>query len=110
MVEKVQSLLGQLRPLRAALILAAIIAILGRPEVGEPVVYSGWGLINTLLIPVLAPLVFMLLMLDALMSRVWMSEAEGEEKKRLWLVVRVDVIVGLLLLVYWLPYFIALGR
>ncbi len=110
MAEKGQGLLGQLRPLRAVLILAAIIAILGRPEVGEPVVYSGWGLVNTLLIPVLAPLVFMLLMLDALMSRVWMSEAEGEEKKRLWLVVRVDIIVGLLLLVYWLPFFIALGR
>jgi len=52
----------------------------------------------------------MLLMLDALMSRVWMSEAEGEERKRLRLVVRVDVIVGLLLLVYWIPFFIALGR
>ena len=110
MVEKVQGLLGQLRPLRAVLILAAIIAILGRPEIGEPVVYSGWGMVKTLLIPVLAPLIFMLLMLDALMSRVWMSEAAGEEKKRLRLVVRVDVIVGLLLLVYWLPFFIALGR
>lgn len=110
MVEKVQGLLGQLRPLRAVLILAAIIAILARPEIGEPVVYSGWGMVKTLLIPVLAPLIFMLLMLDALMSRVWMSEAAGEEKKRLRLVVRVDVIVGLLLLVYWLPFFIALGR
>lgn len=110
MAKKVQGLLGQLRPLRAVLILAAIIAILGRPGIGEPVVYSGWGMVTTLLIPVLAPLIFMLLMLDALMGMVWMSEAAGEEKKRLRLVVRVDVIVGLLLLVYWLPFFIALSR
>jgi hypothetical protein len=108
--DKGQGFLGQLRPLRAALILGAIIVILGKPEAGTPVAYSGWEMISTLLIPVLAPLIFMLLMLDALMSRVWMSEAEGEEWKRLRLVVRVDVIVGLLLLVYWLPFFIALGR
>lgn len=110
MAEKGQGLLEQLRPLRVVLILAAIVAILGKPEIGEPVVYSGWGVITTLLIPVLAPLIFMLLMLDALMSRVWMSEAEGEEKNRLRLVVRVDLIVGLLLLVYWLPFFFAFGR
>ena len=62
------------------------------------------------ILPVLAPMVFMVLMLDALMSRVWMSEAEGPEWKRLRLVLRVDLIVGLVLLAYWLPYFIALGR
>lgn len=110
MADKEQGFLGQIRPLRAVLILGAIIAILGKPEVGTPVAYSGWDMVSTLLIPVLAPLIFMLLMLDALMSRVWMSEAEGEEKKRLRMIVRVDVVVGLLLLVYWLPFFIALGR
>lgn len=110
MTEKTQGFLGQLRPLRAALILAAIVVMLVKPETGMPVAYSGWEMVSTLLIPVLAPLIFMLLMLDALMSRVWMSEAEGEERNRLRLIVRVDVIVGLLLLVYWLPFFIALGR
>ncbi len=105
-----QGFLGQLRPLRAALLLGAIITILGKPAAGTPVAYSGWEVVTTLLIPVLAPLFFMLLMLDALMSRVWMSEAEGDEWKRLRLVFRVDLIAGLVLLAYWLPYFIALGR
>lgn len=109
MVEKGQGFLEQLRPLRVVLLLAAIVAMLGRPDIGEPMVYSGWGLFNTLLIPVLAPLIFLLLMLDALMSRVWMSEADGKEKRRLRLVVRTDLIVGLLLLLSWLPFFIALG-
>lgn len=105
-----QGILGQLRPLRAALILGAIITILAKPDVGAPVAYAGWEMVRTLLIPVMAPLFFMLLMLDALMSRVWMSEAEGDEWKRLRLAFRVDMIVGLVLLAYWLPYFISLGR
>ncbi len=110
MAAEEQGLLAQIRPLRAALILGAIISVLGKPDAGTPVAYSGWEVVPTLLIPVLAPLFFMLLMLDALMSRVWMSEAEGKEWKRLRLVVRVDLIAGLVLLAYWLPYFIALGR
>lgn len=105
-----QGILGQLGPLRAALILGAIITILGKPAAGTMAVYTGWEMVSTLLLPVLAPLIFMLLMLDALMSRVWMSEAEGDEWKRLRLVFRVDLIVGLVLLAYWLPYFISLGR
>ena len=51
-------LLSQLRPLRAALILGAIITILGKPAAGTPVVYAGWEMVSTLLIPVLAPLFF----------------------------------------------------
>lgn len=110
MATQEQGFLGQLRPLRAVLVLGAIIAILGKPAAGTPVAYAGWEMVSSLLIPVLAPLIFMLLMLDALMSRVWMSEAEGDEWKRLRLVFRVDMVVGLALLAYWLPYFIALGR
>ena len=104
-----QGILSQIRPLRAVLILGAIITILGKPAPGTPVAYAGWEMVSSLLLPVVAPLIFMLLMLDALMSRVWMSEAEGAEWKRLRLVFRVDIIVGLVLLAYWLPYFIALG-
>ena len=110
MTTQEQGILGQLRPLRAVLILGAIITILGKPVAGTPVAYTGWEMVSSLLLPVLAPLIFMLLMLDALMSRVWMSEAEGDEWKRLRLVFRVDMIVGLVLLAYWLPYFSALGR
>ena len=110
MANKQQGFLGQLRPLRAALILVAIITILAKPHAGAEIAYSGWEMVSTLLMPVFAPLIFMLLMLDALMSRVWMSEAEGDERSRLRLVMRVDLIVGLLLLVYWVPFFIALGR
>ena len=105
-----QGILGQLRPLRAILILGAIITILGKPAAGTQVAYAGWEMVSSLLLPVLAPLIFMLLMLDALMTRVWMSEAQGAEWKRLRLVFRVDIIVGLILLAYWLPYFLALGR
>jgi hypothetical protein len=74
------------------------------------VAYEGWGIVSSLLAPVLAPLFFMVLMLDALMSRVWMSEAEGAERDRLQLVVRIDMTIGVLLLIAWLPLFIALTK
>jgi len=80
-----------------------------RPEIGTPVAYSGWPMVSTLLMPILAPLFFMLLMLDALMSRVWMSEAQGMEYKRLRFVFRVDLLAAVLLLVFWLPFFSTLG-
>ena len=99
----------QLRPLRVALLLCVLFAIVIRPEIGTPMAYSGWPFVTTLLMPVLAPLFFMLLLLDALMSRVWMSEARGEERKRLRLVVNMDLLAALLLLVFWLPFFFTLG-
>ncbi len=103
-------LLYRLRPLRVALILAALITILLRPEAGAELSYQGWAMVRTLLMPVLAPLFFMLLMLDALMTRVWLSGAGEEERLRLRLVVRADLLTGLLLLLVWLPFFIQLGR
>ncbi|MCG6886486.1 MAG: hypothetical protein LJE74_04700 [Proteobacteria bacterium] len=110
MIEHVRTVLRKLRPLRVVLLLGAIITIFLRPEIGTPVAYEGWGIVSSLLAPVLAPLFFMVLMLDALMSRVWMSEAEGAERDRLQLVVRIDMTIGVLLLIAWLPLFIALTK
>jgi len=105
-----RGLLHRLRPLRVALILGALITILLRPEAGTELSYEGWIMVRTLLAPVLAPLFFMLLMLDALMTRVWLSGAGEEERLRLRLVVRADLLTGLLLLLVWLPFFIQLGN
>lgn len=102
------NLFHDLRPLRVVLVLGAVVTMILRPEIGTPVAYEGWAMARTLLAPVLAPLFFMVLMLDALMSRVWMSEVQGAERDRLRLVVRADLVTAILLLLVWLPYFIAL--
>lgn len=109
MKEQTGNLFVNLRPLRIVLLLGAITTMILRPEIGTPVAYEGWAIVRTLLAPVLAPLFFMVLMLDALMSRVWMSEAEGRERARLQMVVRVELIAAALLLIVWLPFFFSIS-
>ena len=98
----------QLKPLRVALILAALLTIVLQPESGTTPEYHGWEMVSTLLVPVLAPLFFMLMILDALMASLWHSQTTGEEQLRYRRIRNTDLIVGGLLLLSWLPYFIAL--
>jgi hypothetical protein len=108
MKEQDQNIFRKLRPLRIVLLLCVLVVMILRPEVGTPVAYEGIEIVNSLLAPVLAPIFFMLLLLDALMSRVWMSEAEGAEWDRLRLIVRIDLVMAVLLLIVWVPFFMAI--
>ncbi|MDZ7662146.1 hypothetical protein [Thiohalophilus sp.] len=98
----------QLKPLRVVLILGALLTIVLQPERGASPEYHGWEMVSTLLVPVLAPLFFMLMMLDALMASLWHSQTSGEEQLRYRRIRNTDLVVGGLLLLSWLPYFIAL--
>lgn len=108
-MEKNKNIFIQIHPIRMALYLFAIISILLRPEIGGELELEGWAIFSSLIAPVLAPLFFMLLMLDALMTRVWLSEAQGTEIDRLRIINRIDLVLGLLLLAFWIPFFISLG-
>lgn len=101
--------LTQVHPMRLVLYLFAVISILLRPDIGGELSFDGWAIVPSLLVPVLAPLFFMLLMLDALMTRVWLSEAEGEAANKLKTANRIDLVLGLLLLAFWVPFFVSLG-
>lgn len=101
----IKQLLVDMKPLRVMLNGFAIILIVLRPEVGAQFSYEGWALVTTVLCPVLAPIIFMLLMLDSVMSKVFMMEKPAEERARLSRVLRVNLVVGIALLLYWLPYF-----
>lgn len=100
--------LRRLGPMRLALLAGAVIVIVLAPAPGTKAIYHGWPLFRTVLLPVFAPLVVMLLLLDALMSRVFLSEAEGEARLRLRTAVWVNLLAALAVVVYWLPYFMAL--
>ncbi len=72
----------------------------------EPV---GWGVVTSYVIPSLVVLLGFVLLLDALMNRIFMLE-KGAEKRavqqfRLWS----DLGAFFLLLVCWLPYFSTIG-
>lgn len=97
-----------LKPLRVVLLLCAILTIILQPEAGTPPEYEDIGVVSTLLVPVLAPLFFMLLMLDAMMASMLGSQDTGESQQRYRRIRNTDLIVGGLVLLSWMPYFIAL--
>lgn len=101
--------LKHLGPLRIVLCLAAIVLIVFRPEAGADVAHEGWAVVTTLLFPVLAPLIFLLLMLDALMTKVMLG-ARADMRDKYRRVMWTDLLLGLGMLLYWLPYFISLNQ
>lgn len=102
-------LLQQLKPMRVLLVVCALLTIMFRPEPGTAVVYEGAQMFTTLLVPVVAPILFMLLLLDTLMSTIWVTQTEGDEKKRYRNNIIINLTVTCLLVYFWIPYIAALG-
>ena len=100
----------QLGAMRVALGICALIVIVLAPDAGTRATAEGWAFVPTLLMPVLAPLILLLLLLDALMGAVFMTDKAGDERLRYRNVVRFNLIMAALLFLYWLPYFLALGK
>lgn len=104
------NLLQQMGVLRVVLVGAAILDILAAPNPGTPVAYSGWALVTTLIVPVLAPILLQVLLLDALMAKILMSSNQGGERARFRRIMIVDLVIAAVLVLGWTPYFLALGR
>lgn len=98
----------QLGVLRVLLLACVVLAVVLAPAPGTPSGYHGWQLVRTVLAPVLAPMLLMLLLLDALMTRVFMSDAEGAARRRLRTLMLLNLALALALALYWLPYYLAL--
>lgn len=94
--------------LRVALIVLAMVDMVIAPSPGTEAVYSGWQMVSSLIAPVMAPIVFQVLLLDALMARVMLGSASGAERLRYRRIVIVNLVVAGILLLRWLPYFVAL--
>jgi len=97
--------IGGMRLLLVGLSLASLPMVLFADM--EP---SGIGVLTAYIIPALAVLFFFVLMLDALMNRVFMIEQSTEvqdvRRQRMWL----DLITGIGLLIVWGTYFRTLLR
>jgi len=103
-----ENLLRQMGILRVVLIALVILDMLASPRPGTALVYSGWELVPTLILPVLAPILLQVLLLDALMGRVMMSSAKGTERARYRRILVVNLLFSLALVLWWLPYFLKL--
>lgn len=104
------NLLQQMGVLRVVLVGAAVLDILLAPNPGTAVAYNGWALVTTLIVPVLAPILLQVLLLDALMAKILMSSNQGAERARFRRIMFVDLVIAAVLVLGWTPYFLALGR
>ena len=105
---RIRRFVGELGPLRVALLMAALVLVIAVPAPGARAIYHGWGLVMSVLLPVLAPLMFMGLLLDALMTRIFASDSEGTVRSRLRAVSWMNLVIAVVLLLRWLPYYAAL--
>ena len=99
-----------LRPMRVFLLVAVLISIIFRPAPGTEIVYEGWPVFSSLLLPVLSPIFLMLLWLDSLIAKLWSTQTEGKEQKRYKMILRINLILSLIFILIWYPYFKALAE
>ncbi len=93
--------------MRVMLILLAILSLIFKAKTGTPVSYDGWPIIETVFIPVMAPLITMVLLLDSLIATIWLSQSSGEEKGRYRLILGCNLTMVIIMLTVWIPFFIA---
>ena len=94
--------------LRILLLIAAVAVIFIKPEPGTAAARSGIEILPTLVAPVVAPLVFMVLLFDFMMCRIRMSDEDVRKKFRL--IGYTELAAALLVLLAWLPFFLAIGQ
>jgi hypothetical protein len=104
-----KSLLAALGPLRSMLVGGILVLVLLRPWADGEMSYSGWSMVPTLIVPALVPILFFVLLLDMIMSRVFMVDAAGAERARFRRILWTEAGVLLILLVSWGSFFLALG-
>ena len=106
------SLLSSLGFLRIALLALALINILLMlidiiiPATTVTDGHSLWSILTTLVAPVLAPLLAIVLLFDYIMSRVRAADAEGDLRSRFITISRIELSVIALSLLFWVPWLV----
>ncbi|MHB1951254.1 MAG: hypothetical protein ACYCQK_07235 [Acidiferrobacteraceae bacterium] len=86
------------------------ITLLFIPAPGTTPVEHGWRIFPTLLLPISIPVLWITLILDAVMSRLMMLEhpAGAPDRTRLRRLAWVDLVLALLIILFWFRYFRAI--
>lgn len=105
-----KSVLHDLRPMRVFLICAVLISIIFKPAPGTEIIYEGWPVFSTLLLPVFSPILLMLLWLDSLIAKLWSTQTEGAEQKRYKMILRINLSLSVIFILVWFSYFQALAE
>ncbi|MEJ2509185.1 MAG: hypothetical protein P8009_06860 [Gammaproteobacteria bacterium] len=110
MLYSLSRFLIELGPLRVALVLLGISLVVLIPAPGTPAVFTGWALATTVIVPSLVPIVFMLLVFDAVMSRVVNDSREPATRLRLRHILWTDLVLAAALAFEGIPFLVALAR
>lgn len=100
--------LAGLGPLRILLAVLALLFVFLVPAPGSRVVYQGFGVVPTMVVPALAPLVLAVLLLDTLMSFVFASAQSGAARQQLRRTAVFEIALAAILVAAWYPFFRAL--
>ncbi len=96
--------------LRISLLSLGIFNAFLSPEPGTPISHSGIEVIPTLVAPAAAPIIIMVILFDALMSKIRASDSTGDESKKFRSIMWVELGVVAFMVMAWLPYYLAIGK
>lgn len=92
--------------LRALLVFAAVLITLAAPFANADVPVYDWRLWPSVVAPAVMMVLVFVLLLDIVMSRVFMADADPHERARLSFASRVEAVILIVLLGAWTPFFL----
>ena len=96
--------------LRLSLLGLALLNIAFRPTPGTEVVLAGSEVITTLIAPAAAPILLLVILFDALMSKVRAADSAGEDAANFTRIMLIELATAFILVIAWFPFFVALGQ
>lgn len=101
--------INYLGPMRVALALFTF-TLIGMAPFASGASLSGWGAVVGIVAPSLTVIMLFVLPLDMMMSRIFMSDAEGAQRLRYRRILWLELFLFLALLVAWGPFIANLLR
>ncbi|AGA34650.1 hypothetical protein TVNIR_3013 [Thioalkalivibrio nitratireducens DSM 14787] len=98
--------LQSLGVLRSLLLLAAAFVMLVAPLAYDGVHLHDWRLLPSVVAPAVMMVLVFVILLDMLMSRVFMADADGEDRARLAAVIWTEAVVLVAMIVAWSPFLV----
>ena len=98
---------NEIGALRVMLMTTTLLSLSAIPFTDTNVRMEGWGLLPDVLVPVVSFILVFIILLDMLMSRVFMIEADEAKRKKFNKIFLLELTLIVSLLLLWSPYFTA---
>jgi|TARA_B110000238_G_C15979557_1_gene375342 hypothetical protein len=96
--------------LRISLLAMGVINSFLSPKPGTPISHEGLEVIPSLIAPAAAPIIIMVILFDALMSKIRASDSTDEESRIFKSIMWTELTVVAFMIMAWLPYYMAIGK